>query len=159
MSKTGPLPTTEVIMERLRPLYILSARTLFGVLIGGTFGFLGVGMGWGSFVFFGARSGDTLLLLFIAGAALGTTIGVFLAWMNLDGNSAVRVIATSALFLLVAVGGSWGGYRYGSVQDVPCCATADVTPITYIVMGAVLATSVVALILNVSRRALPFLNR
>ena len=155
----GPLPTTEVIMERLRPLLVLSVRTLFGVLIGGTFGFLGVGMGWGSFVFFGARSGDTLLLLFIAGAALGTTIGVFLAWMNLDGNSAVRVIATSALFLLVAVGGAWGGYQYGSVQDVPCCATADVTPITYIVMGAVLATSVVALILNVSRRALPFLNR
>jgi hypothetical protein len=79
--------------------------------------------------------------------------------MNLDGNSAVRVIATSALFLLVAVGGSWGGYQYGSVQDVPCCASPDVTPITYIVMGAVLATSVVALILNVSRRALPFLNR
>ena len=146
-------------MERLRPLLVLSARTLFGVLIGGTLGFLGVGMGWGSFVFFGARSGATLLLLFIAGAALGTTIGVFLAWMNLDGNSAVRVIATSALFLLVAVGGSWGGYQYGSVQDVPCCATADVTPITYIVMGAVLATSVVALILNVSRRALLFLNR
>lgn len=146
-------------MERLRPLFILSTRTLFGVLIGGTFGFFGVGIGWVSFVFFGARSGDTLLLLFIAGAALGTTIGVFLAWMNLDGNSAVRVIATSALFLLVAVGGSWGGYQYGSVQDVPCCATADVTPITYIVMGAVLATSVVALILNVSRRALPFLNR
>ena len=145
-------------MERLRPLLVLSARTLFGVLIGGTLGFLGVGMGWGSFVYFGARSGDTLLLLFIAGAALGTTIGVFLAWMNLDGNSAVRVIATSALFLLVAVGGSCGGYQYGSVQDVPCCATADVTPITYIVMGAVLATSVVALILNVSRRALPFLN-
>ena len=146
-------------MERLRPSLVLSARTLFGVLIGGTFGFFGVGISWISFVFFGARSGDTLLLLFIAGAALGTTIGVFLAWMNLDGNSAVRVIATSALFLLVAVGGSWGGYQYGSVQDVPCCATADVTPITYIVVGAVLATSAVALILNVSRRALPFLNR
>jgi hypothetical protein len=146
-------------MERLRPLFILSARTLFGVLIGGTFGFLGVGIGWGSFVFFGARSGDTLLLLFITGAAVGTTIGVYLAWMNLDGNSAVRVIATGALLMLVAVGGSLGGYQYGSVQDVPCCASADVTPITYIVMGAVLATSVVALILNISRRALPFLNR
>ena len=146
-------------MERLRPLFVLSARTIFGVLFGGTFGFLGVGIGWGSFVFFGARSGDTLLLFFIAGAAVGTTIGVFLAWMNLDGNSPVRVIATGALFLLVAVGGSWGGYQYGSAQDVPCCATADVTPITYIVMGAVLATSIVGLILNVGRRALPFLNR
>lgn len=146
-------------MERLRPFIVLSVRSLFGVLIGGTFGFLGVGIGWGSFVFFGARSGDTLLLLFIGGAAVGTTIGVFLAWMNLDGNSAVRILTTGALLLLVAVGGSWGGYQYGSVQDVPCCASADVTPITYIVMGAVLAASVVALILNVSRRALPFLNR
>jgi hypothetical protein len=147
------------MMERLRPFIVLSVRSLFGVLIGGTFGFLGVGIGWGSFVFFGARSGDTLLLLFIGGAAVGTTIGVFLAWMNLDGNSAVRILTTGALLLLVAVGGSWGGYQYGSVQDVPCCASADVTPITYIVMGAVLAASVVALILNVSRRALPFLNR
>jgi len=146
-------------MERLRPFIVLSVRSLFGVLIGGTFGFLGVGIGWGSFVFFGARSGDTLLLLFIGGAAVGTTIGVFLAWMNLDGNSAVRILTTGALLLLVAVGGSWGGYQYGSVQDVPCCASADVTPITYIVMGAVLAASVVALILNVSRRAFPFLNR
>jgi hypothetical protein len=147
------------MMERLRPFIVLSVRSLFGVLIGGTFGFLGVGIGWGSFVFFGARSGDTLLLLFIGGAAVGTTIGVFLAWMNLDGNSAVRILTTGALLLLVAVGGSWGGYQYGSVQDVPCCASADVTPITYIVMGAVLAASVVALILNVSRRAFPFLNR
>jgi len=146
-------------MERLRPFIVLSVRSLFGVLIGGTFGFLGVGIGWGSFVFFGAKSGDTLLLLFIGGAAVGTTIGVFLAWMNLDGNSAVRILTTGALLLLVAVGGSWGGYQYGSVQDVPCCASADVTPITYIVMGAVLAASVVALILNVSRRAFPFLNR
>jgi hypothetical protein len=146
-------------MQRLRPLFVLSARTFFGVLIGGTFGFFGVGIGWGSFVFFGARSGDTLLLFFIVGAAVGTTIGVYLAWMNLDGNSAVRVIATSALFLLVAVGGSWGGYRFGSIQEVPCCASADVTPITYIVMGSVLATSVVALILNVSRRVLPFLHQ
>ncbi len=159
MSKTGPLLTTEAMIEKLRPLIGLSVRSLFGVLIGGTFGFLGVGIGWGSFVFFGARSGDTLLLLFISGAAVGTTIGVFLAWMNLDGNSAVRVIATGALFMLVAVVGSWGGYRFGSIQEAPCCASADVTPITYIVMGAVLATSVVALILNVSRRALPFLNR
>lgn len=146
-------------MERSRPLFVLSVRTLFGVLIGGTFGFLGVGIGWGSFVFFGARSGDTLLLLFICGAAVGTTIGVFLAWMNLDGNSAVRVIATSVLFLMVAIGGSWGGYQYGSVQYVPCCASPDITPITYIVVGAVLATNVVALILNVVCRALPFLNR
>ncbi len=146
-------------MERLRPFIVLSVRSLFGVLIGGTFGFLGVGIGWGSFVFFGARSGDTLLLLFIGGAAVGTTIGVFLAWMNLDGNSAVRILTTGALLLLVAVGGSWGGYQYGLVQDVPCCASADVTPITYIVMGAVLAANVVALILNVSRRAFPFLNR
>ena len=146
-------------MERLRPLLVLSMRTLLGVLIGGTFGFLGVGIGWGSFVFFGARSGDTLLLLFIGGAAVGTTLGVFLAWMNLDGNSAVRVIVTGALLMLGAVAGSWGGYRFGSIQEASCCASPDVTPITYIVMGAVLATSIVALILNVGRRALPFLNR
>ncbi len=146
-------------MERLRPLFVLSVRTLFGVLIGGTFGFLGVAIGWGSFVFFGARSGDTLLLFFIGGASVGAAGGVFLAWLNLDGNSAARLIVMGSLLLLAAFGGSWGGYQFGSVQDVPCCATADVTPITYIVIGAIVATSVAALLLNLSHRALPLFRR
>jgi len=146
-------------MAWLRPLIGLTVRTLMGVLIGGTFGFLGVGIGWGSFVFFGARSGDTLLLFFIGGASVGAAGGVLLAWLNLDGNSALRLVVMGTLLLLAAAGGSWGGYQFGSVQDVPCCATADVTPITYIVMGAIGASSVVALILNLSHRALPLFRR
>ncbi len=146
-------------MEWLRPLIGLTVRTLMGVLIGGTFGFLGVGIGWGSFVFFGARSGDTLLLFFIGGASVGVAGGVSLGWLNLHGNSGIRLVAMGSLLLLAAAGGSWGGYQFGSVQDVPCCATADVSPITYIVIGAILATSVVALILNLSYRALPLFRR
>ncbi len=146
-------------MDRLRPFIGLTVRTFMGMLIGGTFGFLGVGIGWGSFVFFGARSGDTLLLFFIGGASVGAAGGVFLAWLNLDGNSALRLIVTGSLLLLAAAGGSWGGYQFGSVQDVPCCATADVTPITYIVIGAIVATSVAALLLNLSHRALPLFRR
>lgn len=146
-------------MEWLRPLIGLTVRTLMGVLIGGTFGFLGVGIGWGSFVFFGARSGDALLLFFIGGASVGAAGGVLLAWLNLDGNSALRLVVMGTLLLLAAAGGSWGGYQFGSVQDVPCCATADVTPITYIVIGAIVASSVVALILNLSHRALPLFRR
>ena len=91
-------------MEWLRPLIGLTVRTLMGVLIGGTFGFLGVGIGWGSFVFFGARSGDTLLLFFIGGASVGVAGGVFLAWLNLDGNSAGRLIVMGSLLLLAAAG-------------------------------------------------------
>ncbi len=146
-------------MDWLRPLLGMTVRTLMGLLIGGTFGFLGVGIGWGSFVFFGARSGDTLLLFFIGGASVGAAGGVFLAWLNLDGNSALRLIVMGSLLLLAAAGGSWGGYQFGSVQDVPCCASADVTPITYIVVGAIVATSVVALIVNLSHRALPIFRR
>jgi len=149
----------EGVIERLRPLVGLTARTIMGVLFGGTFGFLGVGIGWISFVFFGARSGDTLLLLFIAGSSVGVAGGVSLGWLNLDGNSGIRLVAMGSLLLLAAAGGSWGGYQFGSVQDVPCCATADVTPITYIVIGAILATSVVALVLNLSYRALPLFRR
>ena len=149
----------EGVIERLRPLVELTVRTIIGVLFGGTFGFLGVGIGWISFVFFGARSGDTLLLLFIAGSSVGVAGGVSLGWLNLDGNSGIRLVAMGSLLLLAAAGGSWGGYQFGSVQDVPCCATADVTPITYIVIGAILATSVVALILNLSYRALPLFRR
>lgn len=146
-------------MEWLRPSFVLTFRTILGLLLGMTFGFVGVLIGWVSFVFFGATSGTTLLGLFMGGAAIGTAVGVFMAWMTLDGNVASRVIITMGLLVLAAAGGSWGGYQFGSIQEVPCCAKPDVTPITYIVIGSVAVTSVVAFIMNVSRQAMPLLRR
>lgn len=127
--------------------------------MGAIFGILGVGIGWASYVFFGATSRDTLLILLVGGAVLGTAGGGFVAWLRLDNNTPVRLIFTAVLLLSAAVGGAWGGYQYGLAQEIPCCARADITPITYIVMGATVATNVVALTLAITQLALPSLKR
>ena len=146
-------------MEWLQPVLVLSVRTLLGLLMGASLGLLGVGVGWGSYLFFGATSLDTLLILLMGGAAVGEAGGGFLAWLGIDYNTPIRLIATAMLLLLAAIGGAWGGFQYGSVQEVPCCAKADITPITYIVLGSALATNLIALVMGLTRMAMPSLRR
>ena len=146
-------------MEWVRPVLVISARSILGVLLAASFGLLGVGIGWGSYVFFGATSRDTLLILLIGGAVVGAASGGFLGWLRLEHNSPVRIISTIALLLLAALGGAWGGFQYGAIQEVPCCATANITPITYIMLGATITTNVVALTLSLTQSALPALRR
>ena len=146
-------------MEWVRPVLVISARSILGLLLAGSFGLLGVGIGWGSYVFFGATSRDTLLILLIGGAVVGAATGGFLGWLRLEHNSPVRIISTIALLLLAALGGAWGGFQYGAIQEVPCCATANITPITYIMLGATITTNAVALILSLTQSALPALMR
>ena len=146
-------------MEWVRPVLVISARSILGLLLAGSFGLLGVGIGWGSYVFFGATSRDTLLILLIGGAVVGAASGGFLGWLRLEHNSPVRIISTIALLLLAALGGAWGGFQYGAIQEVPCCATANITPITYIMLGATITTNAVALTLSLTQSALPALRR
>lgn len=145
-------------MERLQPVWLLSARSILGLLLAASFGLLGVGIGWGSYVFFGATSRETLLILLLGGGAVGAAGGGFLGWLRLDYNTPARLISTAALLLLAAIAGAWGGFQFGSVQEVPCCARADITPITYIVLGASLATNVLALALSLTQLVLPTLK-
>lgn len=146
-------------MERLQPIWVLSARSIIGLLLAAIFGLLGVGIGWIAYVFFGATSRETLLILLLGGAVVGTAGGGFLGWLRLDYNTPVRLIGMAAVLLLAATGGAWGGFQYGSFQEVPCCARADITPITYVLIGASLATNVIALVLSLTQLAMPMLRR
>ena len=146
-------------MDWLRPFLVFSARSILGLLLAASLGLLGVGIGWGSYVFFGATSRETLLILLLGGGAVGAAGGGFLGWLRLDYNTPVRLISTAAVLLLAAIGGAWGGFQYGASQEIPCCARADITPITYVLLGASLATNVVALALSLTQLALPTLRR
>ncbi len=146
-------------MEWLQPVWVLSARSILGLLLSGSLGLLGVGIGWASYIFFGATSRETLLILLLGGTVVGAAGGGFLAWLRLDYNTPVRLISMAAVLLLAALGGAWGGFQYGAIQEVPCCARADITPITYVLLGASLATNAVALALSLTQLALPTLKR
>ena len=142
-----------------RAILVLVGRTLLGVLAAMTLGPLGAGIGWALYVFSGAVSLNTLLGLLMGGAAVGAAAGVLLAWLRLDYNSPLWLGATAVVLLLAALAGAWGGYQYGAVQEVPCCAGPDITPIAYVSLGAAAVAGGIGLVLNLARQVVTSLNR
>ena len=142
-----------------RAILVLVGRTLLGVLVAMTLGPLGAGIGWALYVFSGAVSLNTLLVLLMGGAAVGAAAGVLLAWLRLDYNSPLWLGATAVVLLLAALAGAWGGYQYGAVQEVPCCAGPDITPIAYVSLGAAAVAGGIGLVLNIARQVVTSLKR
>ena len=131
---------------------VLAGRLLLGVLLAVSLAPLGVGAGWVLYVFSGAVTRASLLVLLMGGAALGAAAGVFLAWLNTDRNSPRWIGVTAVVFLTAASLGAWAGYEYGALQEVPCCAGPDITPVVYIALGASVAANGAGLSLGVARQ-------
>ena len=133
-------------MDRVQPVLVLGGRTVLGVLLAATLSVIGIGIAWGMFVFWGAVSHTTLLLLFMTGAGVGAGIGSFAAWLRID--LAPRASASAAMALviiLMGIGGAWGGFQFGGTREVACCVGPTIGPITYTVIGATIAANVAAL--------------
>jgi hypothetical protein len=137
------------VLGAFRPVLELVIRTVVGVLLAVFLGTLGVGAGWILFVFFGFTAHTSLLSLMLGGAAVGAAAGVFLAWLRMDNNTLLLWLGTAAVLLLAGGLGAWGGYRFGADQEVPCCAAPEVSPMTYMVLGAVTLSNGVALLLGI----------
>jgi len=139
-------------MDKFQPLLILAGRIVFGVLLAVVLSTVGIGIAWGLYVFFGASSRSTLLTLFTVGAGVGAGLGGFLAWLRLEGDSRPVLLATVSLALLAGIGGAWGGYEFGGRQEVPCCAKADITPVTYTAFGATVAANGTVMVVGLARQ-------
>lgn len=137
---------------------VLAGRILLGVLLAVALGPLGAGLGWVLYVFSGAVARVTLLVMLMGGAALGAAAGVFLAWLNTDRNSPRWLGVTTVAFLVAASVGAWAGYEYGAMQEVPCCAGPDITPIVYIALGAAAVANIAGLLLGVGRQLTVYLR-
>ena len=142
-----------------RTILVLAGRTLLGFLMAMSLGPLGAGIGWALYVFSGAMSLNTLLGLLMGGAAVGAAAGVLLAWLRFDYNSPLWLGATAVVLLLAALAGAWGGYQYGAVQEVPCCAGPDITPIAYVALGAAVTANGMGLVLSITRQVITSLRR
>jgi hypothetical protein len=136
-------------MERFQPVLFLGLRTVVGLLLALALGTMGVGVGWILFVFFGATTYTALLVLMLGGAAVGAAAGAFLAWLRLDNNTPSLLLGTAAVLLVAGTAGAWGGFQFGSEQEVPCCAGPEIRPMTYTVLGATAVSNGVALVLGV----------
>ncbi|MFQ6029534.1 MAG: hypothetical protein ACE5Q6_18820 [Dehalococcoidia bacterium] len=136
----------------VQPALIFAGRIVMGVLLSVVLSVIGVGIAWGAYVFSGAVSQVTLLVLFMIGAGTGAGVGSFLAWLRIDRLPRRSLLLVVVLVLAVAgIAGAWGGYEYGSNQEVACCVGPSITPITYIALGATLGTNVLALAMGIAQ--------
>jgi len=141
-------------METLRTSLYFVGRIAFGLVLATVLGVVGIGIAWSMFVFWGASSHNTLLLLFFSGAGIGASSGTFLAWFRVDRLPSLRVM-TLMWILLSTIGGTgaWLGYQFGSNQEVECCVGPVLNPIAYMTLGTAISTNVVALLYALIREA------
>ena len=121
---------------------ILAARLLLGYGLAIFLSMVCLGIGWGLFIFSGASSRNTLLIMSMVGAGLGAGFGAYLAWLKLDRSSWSFV---SVAILLAVVGGVLGGmagYQYGANREIECCAEPQTAPFTYTAIGAAILANV-----------------
>ena len=138
-------------MDIVQPVLVLAGRTVLGVILGTVFSVIGIGIAWAMFVFFGADSHATLLVLFMCGAGLGAGLGSYIAFLRVDWVPPVPMLAAmGAALLLAGIGGAWGGFQFGANQEVECCVGPAVTPITYTAMGATLGANAAALVMAIA---------
>jgi|KNS12BottometaT_FD_k123_713_1 hypothetical protein len=139
-------------MDIVQPVLVLAGRTVLGVLLAIVFSVIGIGIAWAMFVFFGAVSHGTLLVLFMIGAGLGAGLGSYIAFLRFDWAPTTPVLAAMGLTLVLAgMGGAWGGFQFGANQDVECCVGPAVSPIGYTAMGATLGAIAAALVMSIAR--------
>ena len=125
-------------------------REFFALILAMSLGLLGIIAGWGIFVMSGSASWHVWFWSLASGAGVGAAVGSSLAWLT---GEAPRPLSASAfLFAAIAaagIAGAYGGYHWGQVQVVPCCASPDTSSATYTVSGAMAATLATATLLGI----------
>jgi hypothetical protein len=98
----------------------------------------GLGIAWGLFIFSGASSRNTLLIMSMAGAGLGAGVGAYVAWLKLDRSSWSSIYIAILVAVAGGIVGGLVGYQYGANREIECCAEPQTAPFTYTAIGATL---------------------
>jgi hypothetical protein len=118
---------------------------------------VGLAVAWGLYIFSGAASRSTLLIVSMCSAGIGAGLGAFFAWVRLDRNPPVLTTITILLAVLGALGGGWAGYQFGANNEITCCANPETAPFTYTAFGATLGANGVVLLIRIVREIIPLI--
>ncbi len=139
------------LRERMGPYLVPVGRTVIGLTLGVVLSMIGIALAWSLYIFFGGQSIDTWLASLFLGAGVGAGTAAFVAWLHLDRENS-RVLILTALFVVgVGIAGAWGGYQYGSNQEVECCAMPTVSPVYYTALGSSVAANAAGIVFAAAR--------
>lgn len=130
------------LRERLGPFLVPIGRTVAGVVVGVVLSMTGIAVAWSLFIFFGGQSVEAWLSSLFFGAGLGAGIGAFVAWLHLDRENSLVLGLTALVVIGSGIAGAWGGYEYGSAQEVKCCAMPTVSPVYYTALGSAVVANI-----------------
>ena len=117
-----------------------------------------LGIAWGLFIFSGATSRNTLLIMSMAGAGLGAGIGSYVAWIRLDRAPWSAIAFAVLLAVIGGVIGGLAGYQYGANREIECCAEPQTAPFTYTAIGATLLANAAMYLAGVGNLAVCMLR-
>lgn len=139
------------LREKVGPYLVPVGRTVIGLTLGVVLSMIGIALAWSLYIFFGGQSIDTWLASLFLGAGFGAGTAAFVAWLHLDRETG-RVLVLTALFVVgVGIAGAWGGYQYGSNQEVECCAMPTVSPVYYTALGSSVVANAAGIVFAAAR--------
>ena len=133
------------IREKVGPFLVSVGRSVAGGVLGVVLSMIGIAIAWSLFIFSGVQSIDVWLGSLFFGAGLGAGVGGFAAWLHLDRENGLVLALSVTIIVGFGVLGAWGGYRYGSTQEVECCAMPTVSPVYYTALGATVVANAAAI--------------
>ena len=126
-------------------------RGFFGIILSMPLGLLGILLGWGMFLMFGAPTDWHFWFWSVmGGAGVMAAVGASLAW--LVGTTPRPAVASIALFVAIGAAGvigAYAGYHWGQGVDTPCCARPDNSVFGYTASGAMAGALLAGTILGI----------
>ena len=147
-----PRKQTET-QDLLRKGLLIVARGLLGVGLALVLSISALAVAWGLYLFSGASSRETFLIMSMLGAGIGSGIGAYIPWIKLDRQQRTATALVLVLVLAAGVGGGLIGYDYGANREIECCAEPHTTPFLYTAFGAAILANLVMFLISSSGAA------
>ena len=132
----------------------LSARSLLGLGLGIVLSMVGLVIAWGLFVFSSSGDRTAFMVMNMAGAGIGASVGVNIAWIKLDRQQKAAMALTLLLCLAGGVVGALLGYQYAANREYECCAEPRTTPFIYAAFGAAIGANVLMYLVTAATSAI-----
>ena len=132
-----------------RSATLFSGRIFLGLAFSLILSMVCLAVAWGLYIFSGASTRTTWLVMLMAGASIGAGAGAYLAWLKLDRHHWPSIAGTILVAIAGGLVGALGGYDYGANREIECCAQPRVGPFTFAALGATVGANIAMYLVGV----------